>query len=85
MNERNVFGETSAIAVETASKYRPSPAPVREQTMANPSLAPAPAALATLQPQTQQTLTQGKIITVPGIPGHFIQVFYTLEVICQAF
>ena len=56
--------------------------------MANPSLAPAPAALATLQPQTQQTLTQGKIITVPGIPGHFIQVFYTRGLhwqLCQAF
>ena len=62
--------------------------------MANPSLTPAPQAPAPapLQPQTQQNLTQGKIITVPGIPGHFIQVrdsqprikLYCIPHLCQA-
>ena len=39
-----------------------------------PALAPALAPLPGVQAPTSQTVTQGKIITVPGVPGHFIQV-----------
>ena len=44
--------------------------------MTNPSLTPAPAPVTVGPVDSSQTLTQtpGKIITVPGIPGHFIQV-----------
>ena len=54
----------------------------RIENMANPSLTPAPTQISIPQltpvqavpGQQQLSQAQGKIITVPGIPGHFIQV-----------